>query len=379
MNIVKYCIAAISICICYSSACWSQAQLITNGVAQYSDLKTDYYIGALELASKSSDASEILANTGSQKLTLRIKEEWSPRRFKRLWQDAILLNNDQQLLISENQNIELFLSLPKAYLLPGDELIASYADGKTNLSINGSNAFSADGKTLFNILLSTWIGSKPPSTKFKDEILGLKDSDKIKTEYNATNTDPERAFVTANWFRKSAPAQPIKLAEPVAVKPVKSIVKLAAKPLRNAVNPAPKQDVASSTAKISNAPAINEQAQLASLEKAKQIELLQQYQALVQTAILDKARYPRRNELAKEVDGLVSQMAPEGIVSFNLQMNRQGKILDIQETVVSDIEILNKFALKAVKKATIPLAPETLKGSIFQAPITLNFARSRVQ
>lgn len=351
-----------------------------NGYAKFSALKTTYYIGALELAEAQTDAERILNSESAQRMVLSIQEEWSPRRFKTMWNDAIFLSNDHNLLLDNNDDVQAFLNLPKGFLLPGDELTVSFDGNGTGVSLNQTAVFKTNDKTLFQVILSTWIGAKPPNSQFKKQILGLSNSSDLKAEFDAISTSEERQMVTQFWYQKPEPPAPVEQT-PVAAPVVSTQVpatKAKSAPVKPAPVATPKIEPKPLTAATPKPVALQPKPKVTTPKKP-QAPLLKQYQALVQQAVLSAARYPRRNEIAREVDGLVSEMNPAGVVAFNLQLNRVGKLLDIQEVTVSDAEILNKFALKALQKAEFPVAPTALQGAIFQARVSLHFANRRVQ
>ena len=95
--------------------------LTMNGLAAYEQLRKEYYIGALFLESLSSDPQVIRDMEGYKRMDLRITaDQWSPRRFAQQWNQAILINNSEEVQQQLAEEIINFTNLPIEDLIAGD-------------------------------------------------------------------------------------------------------------------------------------------------------------------------------------------------------------------------------------------------------------------
>ena len=358
----------------------SHAQsLKTTGIAKFTSLRTDYYLAALEVDPSLVSESDIINSPLAKKMVLNITEDWSPRRFSKIWSDAIFLNSTEVERDQYTDVINQFLALPKGFMLPGDTIEISSSSQNTEILFNQVSVLRDDSSGLFDILLRTWIGDKPPSRKFKQALLEGNQLEKLSAEFNELSFTQERADVVSNWYTVETPE--VKETAVVAVAPAKpktvaSLKKEAPKP--TLVEPKPKLKplpVKPSPAPVANA--VKPQKPKQPKDDAQQRILLAHLNA-IESAVKRVAKYPSRSVQARELEGLVSQMNPEGTVVFTVQVNRKGQLLDIQETQISDVDLLNKMALRALRNAKLPSAPDELKAKLFSTQITLQFEDKRV-
>jgi len=143
--------------------------LSLNGLATYSDLTKDYYVGALYLPEPETNEQKIL-NLNQRKLMklLVTANRWSPRAWTKQWQGNIAINNPS--IEGELQTkLKLFTRLLKSNLLAGDLIIVDYDPAMgTQVFINQQRMLESADMALFNALLATWIGKLPPSREFKN-------------------------------------------------------------------------------------------------------------------------------------------------------------------------------------------------------------------
>ena len=97
------------------------------------------------------------------------------------------------------------------------------------MRFNGIELISNFPKNVFNILLQTWIGTKPPSTISKNQLLGLASADEAKNLLS--NVEPINRIIAlaGSW-----------MAEPVKVEPIPEpmVTEAAVKPAIKVVAPA---------------------------------------------------------------------------------------------------------------------------------------------
>ncbi len=186
-------------------------ELTMNGIAAHWALGREYYIATLFLPDISNDPETIFSMVGPKRMEIKVtNEKWSPRRFGQMWNQAILINNTQGDLNNMSGAIIAFTALAKDDLLYGDRMLIDYTPGKgTRVSINGTKLMTTGREKFFNLLLSTWVGRRPPSSEFKSDILSMSDSDESRdliSRQQVVLPETGRAKQVAAW----APAKNVK-------------------------------------------------------------------------------------------------------------------------------------------------------------------------
>lgn len=401
-------------------------QLTLNGLAAYQQLRNEYYIGALYLENPNTDTSAIINSAGKRRMELRVTiERWSPRRFAQQWNQLILINNEQAAINALANEILKFIDIPKEELIAGDVLIIDNApDSGTRVYLNDTEVFNVAGNDFFTLLLNTWIGQRPPATAFKNDILTLptdQQGEALLSRFKTITPSSQREQNVAAWFKeKQGPATADSTNDDIASAPPgaednsserqdtestkqpnlstaiatdnlatdndstldepKASKDLAASAAINTAPPAldlvkpqltdPPQQVDETVLAepvldktVSEAVKASELAAQA-IAKAKQqaIEqetLREQYRSEILRLTYNNTQYPKRALDFKQ----------EGQVLIQVTLSRNGQLLGTSEEIASKYSLLNKAALKAIKKtAPFPVPPEKLQGN----PITLS-------
>ena len=178
------------------------------GIASYTELRQPYYIGALYLDQPLVSAGQVLSSWGQRRMEIRITtERWTPRRFSSQWTQALILNVDAAKLEKYADAFVQFNNLPRSALLRGDHIVLeSDKKGLTRVSVNGIEMFTESKPGFFEILLATWLGDKPPSTEFKQAVMGQIDGT-LLVEYDALQPGPDRSAAAAAWLSGGATDQ----------------------------------------------------------------------------------------------------------------------------------------------------------------------------
>lgn len=144
-----------------------------NGLAVHSELRNEWFLNGLYLTNKTDDAEEVISSAGAKRMELRVvANSLSGRRLKRFWIERIKNNNEASNVLANAKSVRDFATLMDKDLISGDiitiDLIPSSA---TVISINGSEVGRTD-ESAFPLILKTWVGDRPPSSEFKEAILG---------------------------------------------------------------------------------------------------------------------------------------------------------------------------------------------------------------
>ncbi|MCH9691759.1 MAG: TonB family protein [Gammaproteobacteria bacterium] len=162
-----------SLIIFFSTANLKAASLL-NGLALELEFNKERYIAAVHSETLSANAQELLNNTLSRRLEIRIiAERMSARRLRNQWMEAIAINNPSHILSEQTDNMVIFANLLKGHLLAGDQLNVNFdpSTGDTTILLNDTQLGLIADRAFFNTLLRAWIGNIPPSTEFRDALL----------------------------------------------------------------------------------------------------------------------------------------------------------------------------------------------------------------
>ncbi|HSB96298.1 MAG TPA: TonB family protein [Spongiibacteraceae bacterium] len=358
-----------------------------SGMAAYEQLRKEYYIGALYLGWPGHDAATILAMPGKRQMELRITaDRWPALRFAQMWNQGITINNDGATLNANAMDIVAFTSILKGDLLEGDQLvIETEPNTGTRVTLNGVLVLHSKSSALFNLILNSWIGSRPPSSEFKRDILTLpttpagtdlvaryetiRPNDARKKAVVAWGIKPEldTPAATAATTATAVTAAANKTPEPVVPKPVPAIAATPVQAKPATPPPLPKPIIEPITVPAATPqpdPAALAAAQQAKAEKEQQqTELYNQYLGQIRKQVLRHIEYPRR----------ASKEGIEGLVMLRISLDRNGNVTS-SEIAQTAHDLLDGAAENAVKKAEpYPKPPEQLEGSQFQILIPVVF------
>ncbi len=397
-------------------------ELSLNGLAPYVQLRKEYYIGALYLESLSRDPIVALHSEGKKRMDLRITiDSWSPRRFSQQWNQLILINNEQAALEQFADGILAFVDMVQGDLIQGDRItIDSHPKSGVTVYLNQQKMFTEAENGFFKILLNTWIGPRPPSSGFKNDMLSLA-TDQAGTDllvrYENLSPAETRQKQIASW-KKAATPTPIIAEESSrnrAIAPPGSDTTVTAKRQNNSSTTTVEKDIVVAKPSLAapkptieiEQPALQQQppptsvtsatpataaVTVATVEnlppkpapkpdpvtkpeptkpaaKEKTIEDEQQsLMAIYRSNILKltylNTQYPKR----------AMDFRQEGLVELVIKINRSGKLLDIAEKTSSEHRLLNKAAKVAVMKSEpFPEPPNDLLGDEIEIVLPFNF------
>jgi TonB family protein len=371
------------------SSAAAKAELQLNGSAIYEDLGKQQFVAALFVEDLSSNANSIQLQQSPKRMEVRIINDYSKRRWLNLWMQSISINNDRESFSGSAQEVIDIMRAPRSAPKRGDVIEYLFdPDQGTSVRFNGTELITNYPPEVFNILLRTWIGPIPPSTAFKDQLLGNSidmDADELLTDIQPQSS---RVALAASWM---APAP-----EPIALEPVAdeattaadtpeaepqlaAAESIAADPESTAAATdqaetleGPEQ-IAAETEQIAD----NEDTNLAATadtgeEQEEEIvdfnvsEALAQrdYTPLVVAQIYKAIRYPNR----------AADKNQQGTVRIGVTIDRSGDLISAVITQESRYRLLNQAAHKAVKKAApFPQLPEEMKVDSFEVNLPITF------
>ncbi|AOE50061.1 chalcone isomerase family protein [Kangiella sediminilitoris] len=149
------------------------ATLQLNGLGVHTELRNEWFLDALYLASTTDDAEDAVTSPGAKRMELRVlADSLSGRRLKRFWVERIKNNNEASNVLANAKDVRDFATLMDQDLVRGDIVTVDLIPGVATLvNINGSE-IGRISPEVFPLVLRTWIGDRPPSTDFKEAMLG---------------------------------------------------------------------------------------------------------------------------------------------------------------------------------------------------------------
>jgi len=175
-----------------------------NGYAKFSELGHDLFYIAIILPKPSEDPRLIQA-LPNKKMELRVLAEGlSARRLSSLLINGAAVNNQPKSVKRNTPRLMKLLDGLRGDLAFGDTLVFQERGSKVELYVNSILVSEVRSKYVFNMLLSYWIGSVPPSREIKDRLLGREGSRSLAEAFHSTYYTSDRIHTVVRWFGNSA-------------------------------------------------------------------------------------------------------------------------------------------------------------------------------
>lgn len=406
-----------------------------NGVAVQTELGKDLFVAGLFTTKLTDDPRQLLLSSEKKRMEVRVlPNRLSSRRFKRMWIELLAINASPSELTTHAQDMADFSNFLKFKLIAGDIFAIHRTVDSVEVYLNGARIGMITNPKFFDLLLRTWIGPVPPSTRFKEGILSGGDIDaQLLSRFNATSPSSDRIAAIENavaQLKANAEATPtektiasipkpkintdIKIPVPVIEKPVIDTKVSQVKP-----KPAPKPKPL--PAKLPPKPVavpkpatpslVTEEPTTASLSDLEadlpvadveplntpELKLDVDTKALLddesgseedvpftaesllnQTLYIGKLRRWSYQNL--KYPARAASRGQEGSVRVLVVIDRSGRVKKIEILEKSEYNSLNKEAEQAVKRADpFPPPPEGVGGSTFEftLPVTFKLQASR--
>lgn len=352
------------------------------GLAVFEQLRTDYYIGGLYLPAPANMPEDALFMPGPKRMDIRVvAESWPKRRFVQQWNQLLLINNTPETQKAQTDNIIAFAGMLKDDLRAGDHMtIDLIPDQGTEIRLNGTPLLRSDDPEFFNLLLACWVGARPPSSGFKQDILQMPTGDRgasLMATFEITGPSQTRIAETRSWAAATRTAAAKPAAAPIAAQAAQTAA--AASPSGNkqaeaerlAEEKARREEAAEKARREKEeqerlrreaiAKALAE-AEAKAKAAARSKELMNDYSSTMVRASYQHVRYPKR----------ALKLNQEGTVLLEVIIDRQGGLLSTKVIQSSGYSALDDAALSAVEKtAPFPALPEGIQGN--QIEFTLPF------
>lgn len=358
---------AFALCLSLTTPVATAETLQLNGAASFKDLGEERFVAALYMDLPSSDYSHITSTTTARRMEMRMTSSYSKRRWSNLWLQSIAISNRSSQFKSLAEDMVGLFSHQKGGLEANDVVVLAYENDSCSYQINGVTLASDLPGELFNLFLNAWIGKAPPSVDFRNAILGKDiDLESLQARLNGINPAQDRIALVEEWFEPKIDEAQL-LAEQQAAEAAKA---------------AEAEAKAAEEAKAEEEAALAEERQkqleaerLAREEAARKeqeealtlasVLALNEYLKATKKEIYGSLRYPRRAE----------KLGYEGQVRLNIEVDRNGKLLNVEASSNSPYKSLDRAAISAVKRAApYEPVPDVIRDETLNLSIPFRFS-----
>ncbi len=146
-------------------------KLVLNGLGLRTKFVVKVYVAGLYLQQKSSDADAIIKSDGPKKIVMQFLHAASKSRMTDAF-DESFKDNSPEAVKTMKADIDKLLDALEPVKV-GDQMVFTYVPGTgTTFAINGKDKVTISDPAFGPVLMSVWLGPKPPNADLKKGILG---------------------------------------------------------------------------------------------------------------------------------------------------------------------------------------------------------------
>ena len=145
--------------------------LLLNGMGIRTKMMVKVYVAGLYLEQKSSDANAIIKSDAPKQIVMKFLHGASKSQMSNAFNESFN-DNSPDAVKTMKADIDKLLGALDA-VNSGDEMVFTYVPGTgSTLTINGKQKVTIAGPTFGQVLMSVWLGPKPPNADLKKGMLG---------------------------------------------------------------------------------------------------------------------------------------------------------------------------------------------------------------
>ena len=145
--------------------------LVLNGMGIRTKYMVKVYIAGLYLEQKSSDAAAIIKADAPWQIAMKFVHGASKSQMSDAYQEDFN-NNSPDAVKTLKPDIDRLLAALEPIKV-GDQMVFTYVPGTgTTLAINGQDKLTIPGPAFGQLVMSVWLGPKPPNADLKKGLLG---------------------------------------------------------------------------------------------------------------------------------------------------------------------------------------------------------------
>ncbi len=146
-------------------------KLLLNGLGLRTDFMVKVYVAGLYVQQKSSDPNAILKANAPYRIVMQFLHSASKSQMTDAFNESFN-DNTPDAVKTMKPDIDRFLGAQEPVKV-GDQIVFTYVPGSgTTFAINGKDKLTIAGPAFGPVLLSVWLGPKPPTAKVKKGMLG---------------------------------------------------------------------------------------------------------------------------------------------------------------------------------------------------------------
>lgn len=148
------------------------ARLVLNGLGLRKKFVVKVYVAGLYLSQKSSDPRAILAAHTPKRIVMHFVHDVSKQQLRDAFDDSFDDNARDARKAAQSEIERFFAALDS--VKEGDQMTFTYVPGTgTTYAVNGKDKLVISGPAFASVLLSVWLGPKPPNDELKKGMLGM--------------------------------------------------------------------------------------------------------------------------------------------------------------------------------------------------------------
>src|SRR5208282_2050336 len=145
--------------------------LVLNGLGLRTEFMVKVYVAGLYLEQKSSDPSAIIKADAPNRIVMQFLHGASQSQMADAFKESFT-DNTPDAMKTMKADIDRLLGALEPVKV-GDQMVFTYVPGTgTTLAINGKDKLTIAGPAFGPVLLSVWLGPKPPTANVKKGMLG---------------------------------------------------------------------------------------------------------------------------------------------------------------------------------------------------------------
>jgi hypothetical protein len=146
-------------------------KLVLNGLGLRTEFMVKVYVAGLYLEQKSSDPGTIIKTDGPNRIVMQFLHGASQSQMANAFKESFN-DNTPDAMRTMKPDIDRLLGVLTP-VKPGDQMIFTYVPGTgTTFAINGQDKLTIAGSAFNPVILSVWLGPKPPTANVKKGMLG---------------------------------------------------------------------------------------------------------------------------------------------------------------------------------------------------------------
>ena len=145
--------------------------LVLNGMGVRTKFMVKVYVAGLYVEQKSSDPAAIIKADAPRQIVMRFVHGASKSQMSDAFEESFN-NNSPDAVKTMKGDIDKLLGALEP-VKDGDQMVFTYLPGTgTTLAINGKDKVTIAGPAFGQVIMSVWLGPKPPNADLKKGLLG---------------------------------------------------------------------------------------------------------------------------------------------------------------------------------------------------------------